>query len=104
MAKCAWCNEPSIGTVVLEPARWGIDKQKQIRVMKKSAKTALVCKNHLNIIELQPLFYSCGCSYEKGFDTCPMHNRRLRNKPKQNYADVQGAGNRSGKGPGRKVI
>lgn len=87
---CDWCSEPAVGTVVLEKASYGIDRVRQIRVMKKPAKTALVCTNHLNIIDRQPLFYACGCDYEKGFDTCPMHNRRLRRKPKQTGA--QGVG------------
>lgn len=79
--KCAWCEKDSVGTVILEPASFGIHKTKQIRIQKKPAKTAPACKDHIGIVERQPIFYSCGCNYEKGFDICPMHNRRLRRKP-----------------------
>lgn len=87
---CDWCDNLAVGTVVLEAASYGIDKTRGIRVMKKPAKTARVCTNHLDIIDRQPLFYSCGCNYEKGFDTCPMHNRRLRKKPSQSLASGAG--------------
>lgn len=84
--KCAWCSEEAVGTVILEPERYKVDRITHLRVLAKSAIVAQACKDHLGIVDRQPLFYSCGCNYEKGFDTCPMHNRRLRRKPRQNVA------------------
>lgn len=49
---CAWCGEPSVDEIVIIPARFKQTKQvdpttgKRVRVMRKRAITAKVCKKH----------------------------------------------------------
>ncbi len=50
---CAWCGEPAIDTIELEPVRMGTRKHPQtgvsMRVPVERAKTAQVCAEHLHV-------------------------------------------------------
>lgn len=76
--KCTWCDEKSVIQVELEPARRGIDKRTGKMVTKKLAKLAPACSYHRDIIDWQPPFYTCGCSYVEGELRCPRHDSLLR--------------------------
>jgi hypothetical protein len=56
--RCAWCGEPSVDVIELEPARYKQTKQvdpetgKHVRVMRKGAIVAKVCDYHLKNLKL----------------------------------------------------
>jgi len=55
---CAWCGEPSVGIIELEPPRYKQTKQvdpvtgKHVRVMRKRAIVAKVCSYHQKNLKL----------------------------------------------------
>lgn len=76
--KCTWCDEKSVTKVELEPSRRGTDKRTGKTVTKKPAKLAPACNYHRDIIDWQPPFYTCGCSYIEDELRCPRHNNPLK--------------------------
>lgn len=76
--KCTWCEEMSVVDVELEPVRRGKDKRTGRMVIKKPAILAPACEFHKNIVNQQPPFYTCGCSYVEDNLRCPRHDNLLR--------------------------
>lgn len=83
---CSWCDELSVAEVVLEPARKGRDKRTGSMVEKKPAKKAFVCQAHKDIVDRQPPFYTCGCSYVEGELRCTRHQSLLRSPHRERLA------------------
>lgn len=78
MTKCTWCDNTAITEVELEPPRRGKDKRTGLAVIKKPPIMAPACKDHKDILNEQPPFYTCGCSYVEGELRCPRHNNLLK--------------------------
>lgn len=76
--KCFWCDETSVTEIEIQPAQKGKDKRTQRMVIKKPAWIVPACKEHRNIVDKQPPFYTCGCSYVEGEHRCPRHDKVLK--------------------------
>jgi transposase len=57
---CAWCGEPSVGTITIQPARYKLVKTylptggyETQRVLRKRAIEAKVCRNHFDTLKLK---------------------------------------------------
>lgn len=81
LGPCTWCGKDGVEEIVLERDRYGVVNGK--RVLKKRAILATVCVDHRSILEHQPRFYTCGCSYIEGEDRCKLHLRNLKRLPSQ---------------------
>lgn len=66
--KCSWCNNEAVS--MLEIRRGSTKRMPHLEP---------TCKYHESIIERQPVFYSCGCTYVEGEDKCRFHLRKRKN-------------------------
>lgn len=100
MTNCDWCEAKAVVQVELEPARLGTDKRTGTKVTKKPAKLAWACDAHKNIVNEQPPFYTCGCSYVEGEFRCPRHTNLLRHPHRERMQKevIKGAPRRTSEG------
>lgn len=75
--KCAWCESPAVSELEIKPAKYRINAF-GMKAIIKPAFTVPVCLKHELIVEEQPRFYTCGCTYVPTQDTCSFHGRKLR--------------------------
>ena len=73
--KCGWCDQLAVREVEIKPPVYtGVGKRRRII---KLAQMVPVCWDHKDIVNIQPRFYTCGCSYVEGHDKCPIHDNGL---------------------------
>ena len=77
MPKCAWCEHEASSNLEIAPARYRTN-QFGMKAVVKEPTLVPVCRKHELIVEEQPKFYTCGCTYVKGEDKCSFHGRNLR--------------------------
>ena len=83
VGKCGWCDEAGIGFVTIHPPKYRSVGAK--RMIVKPALNVPACRNHIGIVERQPVFYTCGCTHSPGSLNCPVHGNKIRSKIKQAY-------------------
>lgn len=83
--RCAWCGEKAVTQIEIEPAKRGKDKRTGLMVIKKPPLMSPACVSHKDIINEQPPFYTCGCSYIDDQFRCPRHNNLLRHPFREKF-------------------
>lgn len=77
IVKCAWCEHQAEVELEIKPAKYRVN-QFGMKAIIKPAFTVPVCRKHELIVEEQPKFYTCGCTYVQNEDACSFHGRKLR--------------------------
>lgn len=75
--KCTWCELPAVSELEIKPAKYRVN-QFGMKAIIKPPQTVPVCQKHELIVEEQPTFYTCGCTYVQNQDVCSFHGRKVR--------------------------
>ncbi len=77
MTQCTWCNDEAVYNLEIRPAKYKTNAYGMKAIIKNPV-LAPVCRIHQRIVEQQPTFYTCGCTYVEGENKCSFHGRKLR--------------------------
>lgn len=77
MPKCSWCDNDAVSDLEIRPAKYRVNRFGMKAVIKPPVLVP-VCRTHELIVEQQPTFYTCGCTYVEGQDKCSFHGRKVR--------------------------